>query len=206
MMRKPRAFGVERQAGARRHGSALSQEPLGGRGLLRRDLAGERRSFRRRLPGHAPYDAPLMVARGYASLSFLFTAQPNTSASFDVPPTSTISATSIPPASMPGKRSRRPFANGAEAEIPFERIAVNPEQTEVWFADAPDEGERLARKGFGDASVELDAIDPDRLRALVHEAIERHLPAKQYQILKVAERSERKLIAGLVGILKDYEP
>jgi hypothetical protein len=53
-------------------------------------------------------------------------------------------------------------------------------------------------KRFGDISVELDAISPDALRAIVLEAIERHLPEHQYEILKAAEESERKLIARLV--------
>jgi hypothetical protein len=44
------------------------------------------------------------------------------------------------------------------------------------------------------AAVELDAIEPNQLRALVQETIERHLPA-----LKAAERSERDVIMRLVG-------
>jgi len=36
--------------------------------------------------------------------------------------------------------------------------------------------------------VELDAISPDTLRAIVLEAIERHLPRHQYEILKSPER------------------
>jgi hypothetical protein len=54
-------------------------------------------------------------------------------------------------------------------------------------------------KNFGDISVELDAIDPDRLRSLVAEAIENHLPKQQFAILKAAEESERQIIRQLVG-------
>jgi hypothetical protein len=42
--------------------------------------------------------------------------------------------------------------------------------------------------------VELDAIDPHRLRSLVREAIEHHLPPEQFAVLKAAEESERLLI------------
>ena len=56
-------------------------------------------------------------------------------------------------------------------------------------------------RNFGDISVELDAIDPSRLRGLVTEVIERHLPPDQFAALKAAEASERSLIAGLVGDL-----
>lgn len=58
-------------------------------------------------------------------------------------------------------------------------------------------------KGFGDISVELDAIDPNQLRQLVDEAISKHLPPEQFNTLKAAEESERKLINGLVGLLHE---
>jgi hypothetical protein len=50
---------------------------------------------------------------------------------------------------------------------------------------------------------ELDAIEPDTLRALVQVAIEEHLRAHQFKALKAAEESERtaihRLVAGLGG-------
>ena len=48
---------------------------------------------------------------------------------------------------------------------------------------------------------ELDAIEPDDLRALVRWAIECHLPAHQLKLLQIAEASERRLIAGLVSTI-----
>jgi hypothetical protein len=54
-------------------------------------------------------------------------------------------------------------------------------------------------KNFGDISVELDAIESNQLRALVQETIEIHLPADEFQVLKVAEQSEREIISRLVG-------
>jgi hypothetical protein len=59
---------------------------------------------------------------------------------------------------------------------------------------------RAARaKNFGSISVELDAIEPNTLRDIVSNAIEKHLPEHQYEVLKAAEESERKLIARLVA-------
>jgi hypothetical protein len=49
-------------------------------------------------------------------------------------------------------------------------------------------------KNFGDISVELDAIAPDDLRALVEAVIQRHLPRKQLDILLAAEESERAML------------
>jgi len=55
-------------------------------------------------------------------------------------------------------------------------------------------------KAFGSTlSVELDAIEPNQLRALVQEAIERHLPPEHFEKLKAAEESERDIITRLVG-------
>ena len=71
--RKPRTFDSVEDA-LERHRRVLSQSPVDRRRRLRRGLAGEGRAGRRRLPGHQPYDVPLMVARGYASLSFLHSA------------------------------------------------------------------------------------------------------------------------------------
>jgi len=59
------------------------------------------------LPITAQYDVPLMVARGYASLSFLHSAAEYIKR-LDVPPTSTTSGTTIRLASMPATRSRKP--------------------------------------------------------------------------------------------------
>ena len=47
--------------------------------------------------------------------------------------------------------------------------------------------------------LELDAINPDGLRALVQGTIERHLPPRQFEVLKAAEASEREIITKLVG-------
>jgi hypothetical protein len=55
---------------------------------------------------------------------------------------------------------------------------------------------------IGDISVELDAIEPGRLRDLVETVIQRHLPPEQFAALKAAEDSERALIAGLVGMIQ----
>jgi hypothetical protein len=53
------------------------------------------------------------------------------------------------------------------AEIHFERIAVTPAQIAAWdLPSRPTKASDSRAKGFGEVSVELDAIEPDRLRAL----------------------------------------
>ena len=87
-----------------------------------------------------------------------------------------------------------------DAEICFERVAVTPEQIRDWdLPTRPTKTTDSRSKNFGDISVELDAIPPDRLRELVQFAIERHLPRRQFEILKEAEASEREIIMRLVN-------
>ena len=87
-----------------------------------------------------------------------------------------------------------------DAEIYFERIAVTPEQIAEWnLPTRPTKASDTRSKGFGNISVELDAIDPNALRALVQETIEQHLPPDQFAVLKAAEQSEREIITRLVG-------
>jgi hypothetical protein len=88
-----------------------------------------------------------------------------------------------------------------DADIHFERIAVTPEQIIEWtLPTRPTKASDTRAARFdSNFSVELDAIEPDRLRSIVREAIEEHLPPAQFEILKVAEESEREVISRLVG-------
>src|SRR5215831_6946317 len=77
---------------------------------------------------------------------------------------------------------------------------VTPEQIAEWnLPTRPTKASDSRSKGFGNISVELDAIDPNALRALVQETIKQHLPPDQFAVLKAAEQSEREIITRLVG-------
>jgi len=156
------------------------------------------------LPVTAAFDVPLMVARGYASLSFLYSAAEYIN-TLDVPTYIYHLGDFDPSGVNAGEKIEETLRKLAPAaEIAFERIAVTPEQIAAWsLPTRPTKTTDTRAKGFGTVSVELDAIEPGRLRALVQEAIEGHLPPEQYEVLKVAEESERQLIAGLVGMLGD---
>jgi hypothetical protein len=54
-------------------------------------------------------------------------------------------------------------------------------------------------KNFGEISVELDAIEPNQLRVLVQETIERHLPGLALGLLGRFKDLELLGIARLVG-------
>jgi hypothetical protein len=159
------------------------------------------------LPVTAMYDVPLMVARGYASLSFLYSAAEAINEL--VVPTHIYHLGDFDPSGVNAcekiEETLRELA--PDAEIYFERIAVSEEQIAEWnLPTRPTKKSDTRAKGFGDISVELDAIDPNVLRDLVQETIEQHLPQHQFEILKAAEESEREIISRLVrGVTDDSE-
>jgi hypothetical protein len=155
-------------------------------------------------PITAQHDVPLMVARGYASLSFLHGAAEYIN-DLEVPTYIYHLGDYDPSGVNAGEKIEATLRELApDAEIHFERIAVTPAQIRNWnLPTRPTKTTDTRAKGFGDTSVELDAIEPDLLRALVQDAIEQHLPAAQHKILKVAEDSERTLIRRLVAGIGD---
>ncbi len=151
------------------------------------------------LPVTAKYDVPLMVARGYASLSFLHSAAVYIN-ELEVPTYIYHLGDFDPSGVNAGEKIEETLRELApEAEINFRRIAVTPEQIRNWrLPTRPTKTSDSRAKGFAEISVELDAIEPGRLRRLVQDAIEEHLPEHQFQVLKAAEESEREIIWRLV--------
>jgi hypothetical protein len=155
-------------------------------------------------PVTAGFDVPLMVARGYSSLSFLSVVAEDI-AEAGVP-VFIYHVGDFDPSGLDAGRAieakLREYA--PDAEISFRRLAVTPEQIRDWdLPTRPTKTTDSRAKGFGAVSVELDAIPPDRLRSLVHGAIEQHLPAGQLEVIKAAEDSEREILLGMVARLRD---
>jgi hypothetical protein len=158
------------------------------------------------------FDVPLMVSRGYASLSFLSTAAEHIN-TLDVPAFIYHFGDFDPSGVNAGEKIEETLRDLAPlADIVFERLAVTPTQISDWRLPSrpTKQSDPRARSFLAVESVELDAIDPDRLLDLVRDAIERHLPPDQVAVLTAAEESERLQLAGLVGMLNgddaDEEP
>jgi hypothetical protein len=151
-------------------------------------------------PVTSMFDVPLMVARGYASLSFLYTAAEYIN-DLDVPAYIYHLGDFDPSGVNAGEKIEETLNELApDAEIYFERIAVTEEQIASWdLPTRPTKKSDTRAKNFGDTSVELDAIDPNELRNIVQDVIEVHLPQQQFEVLKAAEESEREIISKLVG-------
>src|SRR5262249_42977984 len=132
------------------------------------------------------YDVPLMVARGYASLSFLHSAAEYIGM-LDVPAYIYHLGDYDPSGFNAGEKIEESLRELApSADIVFERrIAVTPEQISDWnLPSRPTKASDSRAKNFGSVSVELDAIEPQRLRDLVQDAIAQHVPPKRFAALK----------------------
>jgi hypothetical protein len=152
-------------------------------------------------PVTADYDVPLMVTRGYSSLSFLHYAAEYIE-TLDVPVYIYHLGDHDPSGVNAGEKIEETLRELApNAKIIFRRIAVTPEQITRWnlpTRPTKQTDSRARRFGYGQ-SVELDAIEPNRLREIVRKVIERHLPRRQFEVLRAAEQSERELIASLIN-------
>jgi hypothetical protein len=149
------------------------------------------------------WDVPLMVSRGFASVSFLHRSaehieevgKPAFLYYFgDHDPSGVHIDRSI-------EKRLREFAPGAD--IHFERVAVRPEQIEEWdLPTRPTEREGNAHaKSFQGDSVEVDAIEPQQLRQLVHDCIVKHIDTNALDVLEAAEKSERETLRKLTRVL-----
>jgi hypothetical protein len=150
-------------------------------------------------PVTSTYDVPLMVARGYASLSFLHSAAEYIN-DLEVPAYIYHLGDFDPSGVNAGEKIEETLNDLApDAEIHFERIAVTPRQIEAFdLPTRPTKQTDSRSRNFGDISVELDAIEPAELRHIVQAAIENHLPLERLKVLQAAEQSERELIGNLV--------
>jgi AcrR family transcriptional regulator len=151
------------------------------------------------------WDVPLMVTRGYPSLSFLESAaeairsvrKPAFLYYFgDFDP----SGVDIP---RKVERDIRDFASGAE--IHFERVAVTRQQIEaLGLPTRPTKKTDSRSRDFGDESVEVDAIPPAVLKEMVESCIARHIDEHAYKATLLVESQERETLDRIVNILPAF--
>lgn len=148
----------------------------------------------------APWDVPLMVTRGFPSLTYLHDA-----------------AESIQHLGKPAflyylgdhdpsglditrvvEKGIREFAPGAD--VTFERVAVTPAQiVELGLPTRPTKMMDSRSKGFEGESVEVDAIEPKKLRRIVEECIYQHIDDDAYDRLMDIEEAERTTLLEIAG-------
>jgi hypothetical protein len=144
----------------------------------------------------AEWDVPLMVTRGFASLSYLYTAAEAIAAVKkpaylyyfgDRDPSGVAIDRKI-------EQDLRTFA--PQAEIHFERIAVTPGQIdELDLPTRPTKTSDSRSRSFEGESVEVDAIDPETLRELTRDCIERHINMQELAAVCAVEEQERDTLS-----------
>ncbi len=122
------------------------------------------------------WDVPLMITRGYPSLSFVHSAAE--AIGWQDKPVYLYYFGDHDPSGVDIPRKveadLRDFA--PDAEIHFECVAVTREQIEAWeLPTRPTKKTDTRAKNFVGDSVEVDAIEPAELRRLVSECITKHL-------------------------------
>jgi hypothetical protein len=154
------------------------------------------------------WDVPLMVTRGYSSLTFL-----NGAASYiaelgkpaflyhfgDFDPSGQDAAAKV-------ESTLREMA--PEAEIHFTQTAVCPWQIDYWkLPTRPTKAtDSRTKRWSGGESVELDAIDANELRSLCNLEIMTHVDRRHLKGLEVAEQSERELLTRLGALAVKARP
>jgi hypothetical protein len=142
-----------------------------------------------------PWDVPLMVTRGFASLSFLFGAGETIRAQGK--PTFLYYFGDYDPSGLdiPRTVESRIKEFAPDADITFQRVAVTAEQIEAMsLPTRPTKRSDSRSKGFKGESVEVDAIAPAVLRRMAYQCIVRHLDQDLYARLKHVEAAERKTL------------
>lgn len=141
------------------------------------------------------WDVPLMVTRGFASVSYLWEAAEHIRGVGK--PTNIFYFGDLDSGDIHIDKhvERRLRELAPEAAICFERVAVLPEQvTELGLLTRPTKTSDSRSKGFSGDSVEVDAIPPALLREMARECIERHVDHARLEVLLVAEKSEREFL------------
>jgi hypothetical protein len=138
------------------------------------------------------WDVPLMVTRGYPSLSFLHSAaeqiedqeKPTHIYYFgDYDP----SGLDISRCVKEGLRDMAP-----DADITFARVAVTQDQIEMYgLPTRPTKRTDSRSKAFADYSVEVDALPAADLRRICRSCIEEHVDRDRHEKLLLVEREER---------------
>ncbi|CAN5903350.1 hypothetical protein BH23PLA1_BH23PLA1_35660 [soil metagenome] len=145
-----------------------------------------------------PWDVPLMVTRGFASLSFLHQAAEAIGAQ-DKPTFLYYFGDHDPSGlaiTVQVEQDIRGFA--PDADLTVARIAVTPEQIEAMnLPTRPTKSTDSRSKGFIGGSVEVDAVPPTTLRQLVEACITQHIDPDIHERLLTTEKAERKTLMAI---------
>lgn len=154
----------------------------------------------------AAWDVPLMVTRGYPSLSYLHNAAE--SIQWEEKPAFLYYFGDHDPSGVDIPRKveedLREFA--PDADITFDRVAVTPELIdELDLPTRPTKRTDSRSKNFVGESVEVDAIPPATLRSMVERCVEQHVDPERLAAAKEVEQAERDTLERFTTMLDGGE-
>jgi hypothetical protein len=146
------------------------------------------------------WDVPLMVTRGYPSVSFLYSAG-ETFADLPCPCYIYYFGDHDPSGVDIDKFVEREIRRHAPyCDLTFERVAILPSQIKRYgLQTRPTKRTDSRAKKFKGESVEVDAIDPDTLRDLCKGCIVQHIDEDQLQRTQRVEEAERDTLATMIA-------
>lgn len=144
----------------------------------------------------AEWDVRLMVTRGYPSISYLHAAAE--AIGYQDKPAYLYYFGDHDPSGVDIPRKveedLRTFA--PDADIHFERVAVTPRLIEeLDLPTRPTKKTDSRAKNFVGESVEVDAIPPATIRAMVRQCVEQHVDTDRLDAAKQVEQLERDTLA-----------
>jgi len=152
-------------------------------------------------PVTSRWDVSLGVLRGYASESFAWTVA-EVALKGTTWPVYMYQLGDHDPSGVDAWRDFQEKLRGfaPEADVYFERLAVTPEQIELYeLPTRPTKSSDTRSGNFVGGSVEVDAIPPTVLRQIVDEAIAQHIDPEALRLTRVAEHSEREILLNMRG-------
>ena len=158
----------------------------------------------------APYQVPLMVTRGYPSLTYLHDAAYTMVA--NQKPVSIYYFGDFDPSGCDISRNTeariRQFVADYRYPVPvkFHRVAVNEEQIhQLRLPTRPTKTTDTRISSFtGKESVEVDAIPPNTLRAMIRSCITRHIPQSEIDKQQQIQALERQSLAAVASKFKSF--
>lgn len=147
----------------------------------------------------AEWDVPLMVTRGYPSISFLHSAGEVIAA--EERPTYLYYFGDHDPSGVDIDRfvEKELRAHAPDCDLHFFRVAVRHWQIAKFnLPTRPTKKSDSRAAGFGGRSVEVDAISPTKLRELCEEFITQHIDHDQLQRTRNVEEAERDTLSRIM--------
>lgn len=153
------------------------------------------------------WDVPLLVCRGYPSLTYLMAAAREIESI--AKPTFVYYFGDHDPSGVDISRNVRSRLEqfAPNAAIHFERVAVTPEQiSRLGLPTRPTKQTDTRAKGFEGGSVEVDAIEPAELRRLARDCISQHIDPDVQERLAAVEAAERETLDSVLAYLTEAQP